>query len=84
MSDRNNLAALAPGQTRRQLIAGVAISFGGLAWAQLMLGREPRMGFHARRNPFTKRLFSKRAGSASTKRSSTPNSSTRSYSSVGS
>src|SRR5258707_11399748 len=31
MSDRNNLAALAPGQTRRQLIAGVAISFGGLA-----------------------------------------------------
>ena len=31
MSDRNNLAALATGPTRRQLIAGVAISFGGLA-----------------------------------------------------
>src|SRR5712664_4245888 len=31
MSDRDNLAALATGPTRRQLIAGVAISFGGLA-----------------------------------------------------
>src|SRR6267143_4339459 len=31
MSDRNNLAALATEPTRRQLIAGVAISFGGLA-----------------------------------------------------
>jgi uncharacterized protein YndB with AHSA1/START domain len=31
MSDRNNLEALAHGLTRRQLIAGVAIAFGGLA-----------------------------------------------------
>src|SRR6266853_4161119 len=31
MSDRDNLAALATGPPRRQLIAGVAISFGGLA-----------------------------------------------------
>src|SRR5271155_2913954 len=51
-------------------------------WAQLRLGREPRRRFHVRRNPFTKRPFSKRAGSASTKRLPTPNSSTRSYSSV--
>jgi activator of HSP90 ATPase len=39
MSDRNNLAALANGPTRRQWIAGVAVAFGGLslgsaeAWA---------------------------------------------------
>ena len=82
MSDRTNLAALANGPTRRQAIAGVAMAFGGLAWAQLRLGREPRRRFLIRRNPFTRRLFSKRAGSASTKRSLTPNSSTRSYSSV--
>ncbi len=31
MSDRNNLAALASGSTRRQVIVGVAIAFGGLA-----------------------------------------------------
>jgi len=31
MSDRNNLAALTNGPTRRQAIAGVAIAFGGLA-----------------------------------------------------
>jgi activator of HSP90 ATPase len=31
MSDRTNLAVLANGPTRRQLIAGVAIAFGGLA-----------------------------------------------------
>jgi len=31
MSDRNSLAALAHGPTRRQLISGVAIAFGGLA-----------------------------------------------------
>src|SRR5258707_4822004 len=31
MSDRDNLAALATGPTRRQLIAGVTIAFGGLA-----------------------------------------------------
>jgi uncharacterized protein YndB with AHSA1/START domain len=31
MSDRNNLAALASGPTRRQAIVGVAIAFGGLA-----------------------------------------------------
>jgi uncharacterized protein YndB with AHSA1/START domain len=39
MSDRNNLAALASGPTRRQTIVGLAIAFGGLgldatkAWA---------------------------------------------------
>jgi activator of HSP90 ATPase len=31
MSDRNNLAALANGSTRRQAMVGVAIAFGGLA-----------------------------------------------------
>jgi uncharacterized protein YndB with AHSA1/START domain len=31
MTDRNSLAALAKGLTRRQLFAGVAIAFGGLA-----------------------------------------------------
>lgn len=31
MSDRNNLAALTHGPTRRQAISGVAIAFGGLA-----------------------------------------------------
>jgi len=83
MSDRNNLAALATGPTRRQLIAGVAISFGGLALGATEAWAGAEDGISRTRNPFTKRLFSRRAGSASTKHSSTPNSSTRSYNSVG-
>ena len=31
MGNRNNLAGLANGQTRRQAIVGVALAFGGLA-----------------------------------------------------
>jgi len=60
MSDRNNLAALATGPTRRQLIAGVAISSVDWPLGATEAGREPRMGFHVRRNPFQPRgLFFK-------------------------
>src|ERR1700735_246123 len=51
-------------------------------WAQLRLGRESRRRFLIRRNPFTKRPFSKRARSASTKLLPTRNGSTKSYSLV--
>jgi len=82
MSDRTNLAALGNEPTRRQLIAGVAVAFGGLALGSTEAWAGAEEEILVRRNPFTKRLFSKRAGSASTKHSRTPNSSTKSYSSA--
>jgi hypothetical protein len=78
MSDRTNLEALANGPTRRQAIVGVAMAFGALtlgstkAWA----GAAEEISHTAESIP--KRLFSKRAGNASTKHSPTLNSSIRS------
>jgi len=81
MSDGTNLPALANG-TRRQVMVSVAMAFGGLALGANKAWAGARTAFFVRRNPFTRSLFSKRAGSASTKRSPTPNSSTKSYRSV--
>jgi activator of HSP90 ATPase len=49
MSDRNNLGGLANGATRRQLIAGVAVTLGGLALgsAQAWAGAEEEISHTA-------------------------------------
>ena len=44
MSDRNNLAALAVGSTRRQAVIGAAIAFGGLALGSTAAWAEGEVG----------------------------------------
>ena len=82
MSEGKNPTALANTPTRRQVIASVPITFSGLVLGSTEVWAKIEERFLVRRNPFIKNPFSKRAESVSTKHSLTPNSSTRSRSSV--
>ena len=69
MDDKTNSEFLSNGPTRRQAIFGIAVAFGGLYhWPRLRLVRKATRSFLTSRNPFTRRSFSRRTGSASTRR----------------
>jgi hypothetical protein len=74
MGNRENLAALTSGPTRRRAIVGVMGAFGGLTWSQLGPGRKRRMGYLIRQTLFTRSLTSRRARSESMKHSLMPDS----------
>ena len=77
MNDETNLKAIANGSTRRQAIVGAAMAFGGLVLTPTEARAEVEEQISRTAEAIHQEAFYKAAGSASTKRSPTPNSSTR-------